>query len=132
VPENSKITVYVVDDDDSVRNALNMLLQSASMNVHTFKTGDMLLNSKLQEKGCCLISDVTMKGIDGFGLCKKLHAKGVDIPVVFLTAFDSQEYRQHAREIGASGYLTKPVDDQALIDAIHWAVTNREINIIQD
>jgi len=129
VPENPKITVYVVDDDDSVRDAINMLLQSARMNVHTFKTGDILLNSKLQEKECCLISDVKMKGIDGFSLYKKLHAIGVDIPVIFLTAFDSQDYRQHAREIGAAGYLTKPVDDQALIDAIHWAVTNRKISI---
>ena len=117
--------VYLIDDDDSIRDAIEMLLQSANMNVQTFKTGDKFLQCNHQIERSCIISDLKMKGLDGFDLCKKLHGKGINIPVIFLTAFDSQEYRKHAREIGAAGYLSKPVDDQALIDSIHWALSKK-------
>jgi two-component system response regulator FixJ len=125
VSDNSKIMVYVIDDDDSIRNAIEMLLQSANMNVQTFNTGEKFLHSNSQNERSCIISDLKMKGLDGFDLCKKLKEKGINIPIIFLTAFDSQEYRKHAREIGAAGYLSKPVDDQALIDTIHWAMSKK-------
>jgi two-component system response regulator FixJ len=123
--DNSKITVYLIDDDDSIRNAIEMLLQSANMNVETFISGEKFLQFNPQNNRSCIISDLKMKGLDGFSLCEKLHEKGVNIPVIFLTAFDSQEYRKRAREIGASGYMSKPVDDQALIDSINWAMSKK-------
>ncbi len=115
--------VYVIDDDDSIRDAIEMLLQSANMNVQTFKTGEKFLQINHQNQRSCIISDLKMKGMDGFDLCENLHKEGINIPLIFLTAFDSKEYRKHAREIGAAGYLSKPVDDQALIDTIHWALS---------
>ncbi len=121
--DNSKILVYVIDDDDSIRDAIEMLLLSANMNVQTFKTGEEFLHLDHQKERSCIISDLKMKGLDGFDLCKKLHKKGINIPVIFLTAFDSHEYRRQAKEIGAVGYLSKPVDDQAMIDTIHWAMS---------
>ena len=123
--DNSKITVYLIDDDDSIRNAIEMLLQSANMNVQTFITVEKFLQFNPQNSGSCIISDIKMKCLDGFDLCERLHEKGVNIPVIFLTAFDSKEYRKRAREIGAAGYLSKPVDDQALIDSIHWAMSKK-------
>ncbi len=123
--DNSKIMVYLIDDDDSIRQAIDMLLQSANMNVQAFSKGEQFLQTNPQRNGSCIISDLKMKGLDGFSLCEKLHDKGINIPVIFLTAFDSQEHRKHAREIGAAGYLSKPVDDQALIDTIHWAMSNK-------
>jgi FixJ family two-component response regulator len=123
--DNSKITVYLIDDDDSIRNAIEMLLQSANMNVETFISGEKFLQFNPQNNRSCIISDLKMKGLDGFSLCEKLKKKGVNIPIIFLTAFDSQEYRKRAREIGASGYLSKPVDDQALIDSINWAMSKK-------
>jgi two-component system response regulator FixJ len=125
VSDNSKIMVYLIDDDVSIRNAIEMLLQSANMNVQTFITGEKFLQFNPQNSRSCIISDIKMKGLDGFDLCKKLKEKGINIPIIFLTAFDSQEYRKHAREIGAAGYLSKPVDDQALIDTIHWAMSKK-------
>ena len=123
--DNSKIMVYLIDDDDSIRQAIDMLLQSANMNVQAFSKGEQFLRINPQHNGSCIITDLKMKGLDGFSLCEKLHEKGINIPVIFLTAFDSQEYRQHAKEIGAAGYLSKPVDDQALIDTIHWAMSKK-------
>jgi FixJ family two-component response regulator len=123
--DNSKITVYLIDDDDSIRNAIEMLLQSANMNVETFISGEKFLQFNPQNNRSCIISDLKMKGLDGFSLCEKLKKKGVNIPIIFLTAFDSQEYRKRAREIGASGYMSKPVDDQALIDSINWAMSKK-------
>lgn len=123
--DNSKITVYLIDDDDSIRDAIGMLLHSANMNVQAFDTGEKFLYSNPQIERSCIISDLKMKDLDGFSLCEKLKKKGVNIPIIFLTAFDSQEYRKRAREIGASGYLSKPVDDQALIDSINWAMSKK-------
>jgi FixJ family two-component response regulator len=60
--------------------------------------------------------------LSGLELKQKLAERGIIIPVIFLTAFDSNEIRQHARQAGAAGYLRKPVDDQALLDTIHWAI----------
>ncbi len=121
--DNSKIMVYLIDDDDSIRQAIDMLLQSANMNVQTFSKGEQFLHINPQHNGSCIITDLKMTDLDGFSLCEKLHEKGINIPVIFLTAFDSQEYRQHAKEVGAAGYLSKPVDDQALIDTIYWAMS---------
>jgi len=123
--DNSKITVYLIDDDDSIRDAIGMLLHSVNMNVQAFDTGEKFLYSNPQIERSCIISDLKMKDLDGFSLCEKLKKKGVNIPIIFLTAFDSQEYRKRAREIGASGYLSKPVDDQALIDSINWAMSKK-------
>lgn len=123
--DNSKITVYLIDDDVSIRNAIGMLLHSANMNVQAFDTGEKFLSSNPQIERSCIISDLKMKALDGFSLCEKLHEKGVNIPIIFLTALDSQEYRKHAQDIGAAGYLSKPVDDQALIDNIHWVMSKK-------
>ena len=123
--DNSKIMVYVIDDDESIRKALEMLLQSANMNVQAFESGEDFLQFKPQNERSCIITDLKMKDLDGFDLCNKLNENGIDIPVVFLTAFDSQKYRKYARQIGAAGYLSKPVDDQALIDTIHWAMSKK-------
>ena len=123
--DNSKIMVYVIDDDESIRKALEMLLQSANMNVQAFESGEDFLQFIPQNEKSCIITDLKMKDLDGFDLCKKLHETGITIPVVFLTAFDSQKHRKYARQIGAAGYLSKPVDDQALIDTIQWAMSKK-------
>ncbi len=123
--DNSKIMVYVIDDDESIRKALEMLLQSANMNVQAFESGEDFLQFNPQNEKSCIITDLKMQDLDGFDLCKKLNETGINIPVVFLTAFDSQKYRNYARQIGAAGYLSKPVDDQALIDTIQWAMSKK-------
>ena len=66
--------------------------------------------------------DLRMPGMNGFDLMEKLISKGIHTPVICVTAFDDAKSREQARELGAAAYFTKPVDDQALIDAINWAV----------
>lgn len=70
-----------------------------------------------------LILDVRMPVMGGLELQKYLVDSGVDIPIIFITAFDSKESRQRAKQAGAVGYLQKPVDDQALLDTVQWALS---------
>jgi FixJ family two-component response regulator len=124
LPDETKILIYVVDDDRSVRQALEMLFISAEMQVLTFKSAEDFLKCKLREEKTCLITDLKMKGVSGLELQQKLTERGIKIPAIFLTAFDSNESRQRVKHAGAVGYLQKPVDDQALLDTIKWALSN--------
>ena len=122
--DESKILIYVVDDDASARQALEMLLISANMEVQSFERAEDLLKCMRREDRACLIADIKMKGLDGLELQQKLAESAIKIPVIFLTALDSNETRQQAKQAGAVGYFRKPVDDQALLDTIQWALTS--------
>lgn len=124
MPEDNKILIYVVDDDASVRAALEMLFLSAEMDVQTFERAEDLLECRLREENACLIIDIMMKELNGIELQKQLAQRGIKIPVIFLTAIESKDGRQQAKKAGAAGYLQKPVDDQALLDTIKWALSN--------
>ena len=123
MPDEPKILVYVVDDDASVRQALKMLLISANMEVRTFEQAKDLLKCEFREEKACLIADIKMKGLGGIELQQQLAKRGVKIPIIFLTADESNEIRQRAKQAGAAGFFRKPVDDQALIDSIRWALS---------
>jgi FixJ family two-component response regulator len=122
LPDDTKILVYVVDDDASVRDALRMLFVSADMEVETFKAAEEFLKCQVRRRHACLISDIKLKGLSGLELQQQLAERSITIPVIFLSAFDSNEIRQQAKQAGAAGYFRKPVDDQALLDSIHWAI----------
>ena len=126
MPDEPKTLIYVVDDDASVRQALKMLLISANMEVRTFKQAEDLLKCEFQEEKVCLIADIKMKGLGGIELQQQLAERGVKIPIIFLTADDSNEIRQRAKQAGAAGFFRKPVDDQALIDSIRWALSKED------
>jgi len=124
LPDEPKILIYVVDDDASFRQALKMLLISANMEVRTFKQAEDLLKSEFQEEKVCLIADIKMKGLGGLELQQQLAKRGVKVPIIFLTADESNEIRQRAKQAGAAGFFRKPVDDQALLDTIQWALSS--------
>jgi FixJ family two-component response regulator len=123
LPDDASICVYVVDDDASVRDSLKMLLLSAGMKTITFESAEAFLASDVHERNTCLITDFKMPGLGGLAFQRQLKENGVRIPVIFLTAFDSKEDRQSAFDSGAAGFFRKPVDDQALIDSIRWALS---------
>ena len=125
MPDNFRILVYIVEDDASVRKALKMLFLSANIDVQVFENAIDFLKCNIKEEKTCLVSDVKMKGMGGFELQQELLDKGINIPVIFLTAFDSSESRQRAKKTGAVGYFRKPVDDQALLDTIKWALSSK-------
>ena len=118
----SEPLIYIVDDDPSVGKALEFLLKSADLDVIVFGSAEDFLKFEFRDENSCLVADIKMKGLSGLDLQQKLGERGSRIPVIFLTAFDSKESRDKARQGGAVGYFKKPVDDQALLDVIQWAL----------
>ena len=74
----------------------------------------------------CIILDLRMPGMDGFELLEKLPSGARDVPVIVVSAFDDRKSRERARSMGARAYFRKPVDDQALIDAIQWSLEEEQ------
>ena len=120
--------IYIVDDDESVRRAMKRLIRSAGMEVHTFTSAQEFLDFECINQNACMIVDIKLQGMSGLELQSELRAKGYDLPVIFITGFDSPETRQEAKKAGAAGYFRKPIDDHALLDSIKWALTQHPIN----
>ena len=115
--------IYVVDDDESVRKAFKRLLRSVNFEVGTFASAEEFLKSQKTNKNSCIIIDMRMPGLTGFDLQRKLMAQGSRIPIIVISASDDAQVREQARELGAVAFFRKPIDDQALLDAITWAVS---------
>jgi len=124
--DKSKELVYLVDDDDSVRQSLSMLFLSAGIENECFSSAEDFLAINPSEQSSCLVTDVKMSGLSGLDLQKELIARGLDIPIIFVTAFDTEVSKKEAKRAGAAGYFRKPVDDHALLDSIRWALSNNE------
>jgi len=122
MPEKKAI-VYIVDDDDEVLRAIKRLLRSAGLKAQTFASGDDFLKSKFRDQNACMIADIRMPGMSGLELYQELLGKGFKLPVIFITGFDDAKARSQAKSFGAIGYFRKPVDDQALLDAIRLALS---------
>ena len=120
-----KPVIYIVDDDDSVRRAMKRLIRSASMEVRTFASAREFLDFEFINQNACMIVDIKMQGMSGLELYGELRARMYDLPVIFITGFDTPETRNEAKNAGAAGYFRKPIDDQALLDSIEWALTKR-------
>ena len=121
----TKTLIYLVDDDASVRKALEMLLIASDMRVETFERAEDLLKCELRKEQVCLVTDVRMTGMNGLELHQKLIERGFKLPVIFITGYDTPETRIEVSKIGAFGYFRKPVDDQALLDTIRLALSSR-------
>jgi FixJ family two-component response regulator len=121
-------TVYIVDDDDSVRTALVRLMRSANMHVHSFACVNDFLDSNKTQEPSCVIADIRMPGNGGLTLPNLLAARGLTYPVIFLSAQDTEETRIAAKHAGGAGFFRKPVDAQALLDAIEWAIREENTN----
>ena len=116
------IPVYVVDDEPSVCTAYARLLRAAEMQPMTFASVEEFMHADLSGERACVISDVRMNGGGGIELIRMLTEAGIRWPVILVTAYDTAETRERARQVGAAAYFRKPVDDQALLDAIAWAL----------
>jgi len=116
-------TIYVIDDDESVRKAFKRLLRSVNFEAETFASAEEFLRSQKPNKNSCIIIDIRMPGLTGFDLQRKLMAQGSRIPIIVISASDDAYTREQARELGAVAFFRKPIDDQALLDAITWAVS---------
>lgn len=119
-------TVNIIDDDASVRIALERLLISAGIRSRTFADADEFLAAGMPPAGSCVISDVKMHGMTGPELQRKVRESGAHVAFIFVTAYDTEDVRAQAKKDGAVAYFRKPVDDQALLDAIGWAMSHAE------
>ena len=114
--------IGVVDDDASVLRALQRLLGAAGFAVKTFQSGEELLAWPGLDTLGCLVLDVHMNGLSGFGVQERLANGQHTIPIIFITAHDDASTRERARRTPSSQYLRKPFDEHALLQAIGVAL----------
>jgi RNA polymerase sigma factor (sigma-70 family) len=114
--------VFVVDDDPSVRRSLKRLIRSAGFTVDSFASADEFLERPRPDIPGCLVLDILMPGVNGLDLQDELAAAEVNLPVIFLTGYGTVPASVQAMKAGAVDFFEKPVDDGALVGAIHQAV----------
>jgi len=114
--------IYVIDDDQSVLRALLLLLRAAGFQARAFSSVKEFFKQARMGDCDCIILDLHMPGMKGFDLMEILASQRINTKVIILTAFDDSESREKARQMNAAAFLTKPVDDQALIDTLKWAI----------
>jgi len=114
--------VAIVDDDDLMRSALQGLLKAVGLPSRAFASAEEFLNSGQQHQTACLIADIRMSGISGLELQTRLNAEHCQIPTIFITAHGDAQMRMQALRAGAVEFLTKPFDDEALIESVQAAL----------
>jgi FixJ family two-component response regulator len=115
-------TVFVVDDDVSIREALKNLFRSVGLNVKTFATAQEFLSNHLDDLSGCLVLDVRLPGLSGLDLQRQLGEANVQIPIIFITGHGDIQMSVRAMKAGAIEFLTKPFRDQELLDAVQQAI----------
>ena len=110
--------ISIVDDDESVRQALKSLLDSVGFRAEVFGSGEEFLNSTCVSQTDCLIADVRMPGMSGLELQDRLNAANLSIPVVFISAHDDGEAQTRGLRAGAIAFLKKPFSEDSLLGAI--------------
>ena len=114
--------ICVVDDDESVREALEGLMRSVGFAVNVFASAEEFLDSDHLRNIDCLILDVRLPGMNGLELQRHLATSHSEIPIIFITSYEDDEVRARALNAGAVDYLLKPFNDEDLLDAIDAAL----------
>ena len=120
--QTKKTLVAIVDDDDSMRGALQGLLKVAGFPAQAFASAEEFLKSGQQHQTACLIADIRMPGMSGLELQAQLNADGCRIPTIFITAHGDAKMRLQALREGAVEFLSKPFDDEALLESVRAAL----------
>jgi FixJ family two-component response regulator len=115
-------TVFVVDDDPSVRASIEGLLKSADLRSESFATAEEFLRNKRSDGLSCLVLDVSLPGVNGLDFQRQLADAGIQIPIIFVTGHGDIPMTVRAMKSGAVEFLTKPFEDQDLVNAIHQAL----------
>ena len=122
----AKIEIAIVDDDESVREAMSGLMRSLGFSVRAFSSGESFLKSSCLSRAACLIADVQMPGMTGLELHHRLVASGSPIPTILITAYVDEKVRAQALNAGVFCYLPKPIDENKLLACIHSALGDRK------
>jgi FixJ family two-component response regulator len=117
-----RAAVFVVDDDPSIRRSLDTLLRSVDLDVHVFSSAQEFMHAPRPDVPGCLVLDVRQPGMSGLAFQQELGKAGVALPIIFLTGHGDVPMTARAMKAGAAEFLTKPFDEQVLLDAIHAAL----------
>jgi FixJ family two-component response regulator len=117
--------IAVVDDEEPIRKALSRLIRSAGMDVETFPCGVELLEYLSVRRADCIVLDLHMPVMNGFEVQTRMAESGMRVPVIIITGHDSEETRDRALRGMPVAYLRKPVNDEALLDAIELALSHK-------
>ena len=119
------LLIAVVDDEESVRKALQRLIHSAGYDVETYSSGAAFLQSTQDHEPACVVLDLRMPGVNGFDVQAELKQARMDLPVVVVTGHDAPHALARAMNQGAAAYLIKPIDELMLLRAIDEAIAGR-------
>jgi FixJ family two-component response regulator len=114
--------VAIVDDDDSMRSAVQDLLESVELPALAFASAEEFLKSGKQHHTACLIADIRMPGMSGLELQANLNAARCRIPIIFITAHGDEKMRMQALRAGAVEFMAKPFNDKALLESVRAAL----------
>ena len=117
--------IYIVDDDGSVCGALSVLLGTYGFSVRTFNCAEDFFTTVPNSAPGCLLLDIHMPGLDGWGTQQRLLKSGSNRPVIIMSADKNEGLNERALKAGAVGYLQKPFNDQALVDLINVATKKK-------
>lgn len=120
--------ISLVDDDESIRRTMTLLIQSFGFQAAVFDSAESFLKSRQLHETSCLIVDVQMPGMNGLQLQRHLASSGYKIPIIFITAFDNKESRQQAMQAGAVAFLSKPFSDDLLLETIRTTLRDIELS----
>ncbi|MFO7303955.1 MAG: response regulator FixJ [Gammaproteobacteria bacterium] len=121
-------TIFVVDDDAAVRDALKLLLRSVGQAVETFASAQEFLDAYSEDRPGCLVLDIRMPGMSGLELQQKLNEKHSILPIIFITGHGDVPMAVEAMQAGAVDFIQKPFRDQDLIDRINQALEKDSMN----
>jgi FixJ family two-component response regulator len=114
--------VAIVDDDDSLRTALQGMMKEAGLPAVAFASAEEFLESGKQRQTACLITDIRMPGMSGLDLQARLNTERQRIPIIFITAHGDEDLRLRALRAGAVEFLAKPFDDEILLESVRTAL----------
>lgn len=117
-----RAVVFVVDDDPSMRRSLESLLRSVGNDVRLFSSAQDFMQAARPDVPSCLVLDVRLPGMSGLTFQQELVKAGIALPVIFITGYGDVPMTVRAMKAGAAEFLTKPFDDQLLLDAVHAAI----------
>ena len=121
-PPTPEPVVFVIDDDESVRNLLKNLLETVGLHAELFDSAHAFMNFRLPDAPSCLILDVRLPGLTGLEFQNELLKFGVSLPIIFITGHGDIPMSVRAMKLGAVEFLTKPFRDQDLLEAVRVAL----------
>jgi len=115
-------TIYVIDDDESVRRALKRIFKSVGLEAETFASADEFLKARHPHSRSCLIVDVKMPGMSGLEMQQHLNDSGIQVPIIFISAYQDDTICAQVIKAGAKAFLLKPFNDETLLNEVYSAI----------